>query len=264
MKTHFETNENSKLEKPTLYYALSRILGPRSILETIQMVFLVWIIFFVSLLANVLAEKCWPNYELKDILPACALGEDSKGIWVNITETSAHHHRKELLKHFLFNGPGEATFFRQVWVPHDCSYHRFTRESLFYFAEKMVKSNPKDFPQGFLQIVVFADSGTRGILCGITHIEGGSEIFGPNLNEICGNRTRKAISSGNTDQIFNHTINPYLKISFVYTLAGIEADFSLQMTVLTKIKPHAIIYNTGVWHFVDLHNKHEPCSRSNL
>ncbi len=214
------------------------------------------IILFVSSILNTLATKCWANYEHKNILPACTLGEDSKGIWVNVTETTDRR-RKELFKHFLFNGPGEATFFQQLWVPQDCSYHRFTRESLFYFAEKMVKSNPKDFPQGFLQIVIFADSGTRGILCGITHLEGGSEILGPNLNELCGNKTRKAVSGGFTDKLFNHTVNPYFKISFAYTLAGIQHDFPLQATVLTELKPYAIIYNTGVGHFVDFHNKHQ-------
>lgn len=200
---------------------------------------LVFLPFFFAI-----AEKCWPDYKNIDILAPCSLGGDSKGTWLNVSQSNIEE-RKKSLKHFLFNGPGEATFFDQVWIPHKCSYHRFTRESLLYFAETMVKSNPETFPHGYMQFVIIADSGTRGMVCGITHIIGGSEIFGPNLNEFCGNHTKNALTIPDTDQIHNLTISRYLKLSFVYSLHGIHTNFPLHVSVLTELKPYAIVYNVG-------------------
>ncbi len=214
-----------------------------------------FLLFVFPLFLCVTAELCWPDYENRDILPPCPLGGDSIGSWLNVTQTTPGE-RKEALKHFLFNGPGEATFFNQLWIPHNCSYHRFTRESLLYFAEKTVKSKPENFPFGYMHFVVFGDSGTRGILCGITNISGGSEIFGPILNEICGNRTRKAVSIPNTDQIHNHTMSPYLKLTFIYSLQGMQSNFPIHVSALTEIKPYAIIYNIGCGPFIHLKREH--------
>jgi hypothetical protein len=76
-----------------------------------------------------------------DFLPKMRIcdGNDlTIGHWFNVTSHHHKHHHKHNLnisRHFYNGGPGEALNFTQIWIPHNCRYHRFTNQSLLHLID---------------------------------------------------------------------------------------------------------------------------------
>ena len=121
----------------------------------------------------------------------CRMYEDTFGEWV-VNPTKEPHvnedKKKELLKHFVGGSPVEALWFHKVWVPTKCSYHRFTSKSAENCVYHMIDNNHirNSSSNNSVNILFIGDSSVRGIVCGITRILSGSEVYGPCINPICG------------------------------------------------------------------------------
>lgn len=153
--------------------------------------------------------------------------------------------------HFSNGSPGEAILFSQIWLPQNCSYHRFTNLTLYQSVIKQIEIHRHQ--QESIRIFIFGDSGVRGIVCGIVRILSGSEIYGPCSNKICG-------GPGFGDPVsvrFQHRLNEVSffngKLIFIFVyVKDFMRDLEGLMTRLLFSKdstPYAAILNTGVWDF---------------
>jgi len=126
----------------------------------------------------------------------------------------------------LGQGAWALSMYRRMWIPSNCRYHRFTKESMQYYLRKrsrlhgdsgsmprgseqptnahththahngahintQSKANEKVFYQPMKKktmtnVAFFGDSVLRGVYCGINRIISGDEIFGPSIDAICG------------------------------------------------------------------------------
>ena len=128
-------------------------------------------------------------------LPKCGLYSDTYGGWVPTAAVSGNPALQA--QHFYGPGPsadsgseshssgsaGWALQWDQVWLPKDCSYHRFTAETLRTCTQYNIEHRPKP-PNGgkekesrssVFEVSLMGDSALRGITCGITRIAGGNE-----------------------------------------------------------------------------------------
>lgn len=127
--------------------------------------------------------------------PECDLYADNKGSWITTPDHSPNKsdiRYLELVEHFIGDsGPGEALFFDQLWIPHSCSYHRFTNHSLHKCIKYLLKekletgSMESHLEQKEIKIVFLGDSSMRGIFCGISRVFAGSEVYGPCESDAC-------------------------------------------------------------------------------
>jgi hypothetical protein len=109
--------------------------------------------------------------------------------------------------------------YKRLWVPAGCRYHRFTQASLQYYltlrqlrssrqsrsqSQERQVANRHDAhaPSKSLNIAFFGDSVLRGVYCGINRIVSGDEIFGPNIDPICGGYMAPGTKSRNTPLTF--------------------------------------------------------------
>jgi hypothetical protein len=199
----------------------------------------------------------WPEISAHGFMALCDPNEDTFGNWVSITNLTMSE-KVKLQRHFLFGGPGEALEFTKLWIPQECSYHRFTNQTSLHFSKLMIESNKALFPHGYMHLVVVGDSGTRNALCGICRIFSGSELYGPCANDICGYNPSALPST------FNHTreditamFNPYFKVSFFYDQYGLHDPKMIpifEQDILTNLKPYAVVYNNGVRHLLKFYN----------
>lgn len=196
----------------------------------------------------------------------CKLYEDTYGSWVPVEEV------KNVNESFFGgDGPGHALRFTKVWIPSDCAYHRFTKETLnrcvdYELMKRQKRFNdtiqktkitgkkaPKPLPHDTMfEINLMGDSALRGITCGITRILEGNEYEGPCDNVICGGTGHlHPLSAGNA---FGHPFSigygSSLKITFTYvkTFVFQHFDWLLEWEV-TANKPNVLIMNTGAWDF---------------
>jgi len=177
----------------------------------------------------------------------CKVNEDTHGSWhvtslVNLREAS---------RHFVDGYYGEAVQFSKMWLPHNCSYHRFTNASLQAVASHLVTSGKYRSKNNKLHLMFMGDSITRGIVCGIVRILSGSEMFGPSSNVFCGHPGDPHPPSHDKEN--KQFIVDYgnIIISFVYIKViepGFEASMqALEMNVFQK--PYSLVLNTGAWSF---------------
>ena len=144
---------------------------------------------------------------------------------------------------------GEAANFTHLWLPHDCSYMRFTNESILksvdYLLEKRNMSEPS------LTIVFLGDSVTKAIVCGIARVLAGSEVYGEIANPVCG--------GGPFGIVLAHKLTGWINLDFgrlrlTYLFqksfhARLDhLDWKLEWAI-TQMKPFAVILNTGAWDF---------------
>ena len=176
--------------------------------------------------------KSWPH---------CKLYGDTAGKWVHTKNISL----EEVKLSFVDNEPGEALLFDRVWIPNDCSYLRFTNESIY----KAVEYTRQLYNLSTLNIVFMGDSASRGILSGITRILSGSEIYGPCDNPICGGENFRI---PNVDTMHGYFEEKYqnLLLSFIYVKSWLSnhLDWDLEFAVTMK-KPLILVLNTGCWDF---------------
>jgi hypothetical protein len=204
-------------------------------------------------------------------LPLCGVGEDTHGHWFrlkhhkNNTETLFSESTfKEVAdvnvdSHFLEpNGHGEAVQFDDLWLPARCSYLRFTNRTIEQCVGHEIQKGAHSILSGAdvprVHLVFLGDSILRGYVCGLGRILSGSEVFGPNINSVCGGPGRNAVSTSMLGlPITNEYLDGKLLITFMY-VKGFNIkhlDWHLEFFVYNT-KPYAIILNTGAWDFDEI------------
>lgn len=199
---------------------------------------------------------------------ACDRYGDTFGVW----EDSAAVQNDTLMfddyeKHFFGGGPGEALDFTQIWVPNNCSYHRFTNATIHKCVDYIMKNNMGSLPEHKVRIVFIGDSATRGIFCGIGRILSGSEVYGPNINSVCGGGPYGNPVTTSSFGVYHDVEFGNLTLSFVYVknFNTRHLDWIIEYAV-TVIKPYAVVMNTGAWDFDNVARSHpnqtatEECS----
>lgn len=186
----------------------------------------------------------------------CSQYSDTYGEWLNINNDHGRHttNISSFSKYFIGDIPRENTIisFNKIWLPSNCSYHRFTNKTIHYCVEKQIELNSKaNGKSNILSFAIFGDSGIRGIVCGIIRLLSGSELYGPNDNVICGGKKYGDPVSFKAQQHRYNDIyfyNGKLLITFTYVkdfLRNLEGS----ITNLIKENYYAIILNTGAWDF---------------
>ena len=71
-------------------------------------------------------------------------------------------------------GAGEAVHYSNIWLPHNCSYHRFTSTSIHACSKYTLANMPRHVIDPMaaakkLHIYFYGDSALRGIINGILH-----------------------------------------------------------------------------------------------
>jgi len=198
-------------------------------------------------------------------LPKCKLYEDTVGSWKKISavNTSAMALREFETAHFFHGGAGHALEFDSIWVPNGCSYHRFTNETIkkcldYDYAKRQADPKlAKETKAKPFEIVFMGDSALRGIVCGISRILQGDEVYGPLGNVICGyNEVMHPISTslaGHPYTFQSSTLTPHLDLTFTYvtTFERNHFDWKLEWEVEDE-RPRVLVMNTGAWDFDDI------------
>lgn len=158
---------------------------------------------------------------------------------------------------------GEAAKFDMIWIPKDCSYRRFTNNTLLqavnairqqrHYHNLSTKSDP-------LHLVFFGDSALRGIFCAIFRVYAGSETLGPCMNSICGfSKTQREISIPRIHIKRDVTIGENLLVSFYYVKTfhfQYKRLDQLMEQVIKTDRPYAVVFNTGAWDYYDYSKQH--------
>ena len=196
-------------------------------------------------------------------LPMCPMQGDTFGEWKSVEDIERSQlSLREYERHFFGGGPGEAMEFTNVWIPKDCSMHRFTNSSIHLAVEYMRhKLNYTDDKP--LHWIIMGDSGTRGMLCGIVRILSGSEILGPCINRVCGDGTRfEPVSTPEFGKYYDLDFGLNFRITFVYVKTFEERHFDWMLEFsITVLKPYLYLFNTGAWSFDEIaRQQKEPAS----
>ena len=188
-------------------------------------------------------------------LPLCSRNGDTLGNWLPINvydqSTTVQNHVKE---RFIFGGPGEAQEFNHIWVPDHCSYHRYTAVTLGKIADIVKDKTRNPYP---VNLLVIGDSGTRGLLCGITRILSGSETYGPCENVICGTEKELAMSFEKTNMKETVQLDQSFNISLIYIKSLLDQRTREVIKESISNKPYAVVLNTGAWDFKNISDLHQ-------
>ena len=212
-----------------------------------------YIIIILLILNSILAQH----------LPMCVMQGDTYGEWKSVEEIlKSPLSLREYERHFFGGGPGEAIEFTNVWIPKDCSMHRFTNSSIHLAVEWYRKklNYTDDRP---LHFMIMGDSATRGIVCGLTRIISGSEILGPCINRVCGNGAGiNPASVSSYGQYIDLDFSSHFRLTFVYIQSFYTRHFDwLLEFAITVMKPHLYMFNTGAWDFDSIARAHpEPAA----
>jgi hypothetical protein len=182
-------------------------------------------------------------------LRRCVKQEDTYGRWIPVRGNESY---TIFDQYFYPLGPGEALNFSQIWLPYNCSYHRFSNASIFslvnYYIQHAQPTGNK------VKLVFLGDSVTRGLYCSIARILAGSEVLGPLNNKACGGPDFGKHVDSNINYPFYDVeyFGGRLVLSFCFLTSFLSVhdhfDWKLEWTV-TKEKPFAVIVNTGAWDF---------------
>jgi hypothetical protein len=217
-----------------------------------------WLYLLFPLLWHVVTLTDLPDSQSKNTYPPCPLYGDTHGKWIRTSEINSSF-ESEIRRHFSLLEPGEALAFSEIWIPHNCSYRRFTKESIFHMIDQKLRKSGK-YKQ--VHIGIFGDSAIRGIFCGLTRILSGSELYGSSDNLICGDNKRKEITMDNApNQLHDVEFgNGLLKVTFSYTSRMEKVSFNLMEKFLTLFRADAMFLNTGAWDFdyLSRNNLHDP------
>lgn len=153
----------------------------------------------------------------------------------------------ELNRHFVLGAPMDALQFPQIWLPSNCSTHRFTNASINAFVSHILKL--KGTPKGRLDIFMLGDSAMRGLFCGISRILAGSEVVGPCSNAVCGTSPHNLVQANLMNKLIPIDFGPNLRITFAFliSLRVQHTDWIIEAAI--KAKPYAVVFNTGAWDF---------------
>lgn len=190
-------------------------------------------------------SNTWQECSAKstETLPICNATEINHGRYVNCSKPMHITWAKEDFDPYFLGkeGPGEALSFSQVWIPHNCSYHRFTNATAQRCAAHLQsqRHNVTDKP---LHWIFVGDSGIRGLFCGLTRLLSGSELYGPCENSVCGGAHLPA-SFRELHRFFEVQFPPHITLTFVYfkTLNTRNADDVLMNAI--NLQPDALVFN---------------------
>jgi hypothetical protein len=205
-----------------------------------------WLLFSLLLLLQTVCARH---------LPLCDIDGDTYGRWESLHGYENNPALQyEIAAKYIFGGPGEALNFSQIWLPHNCSVHRFTNGSFHSVLERMVRRNEIQPPY---RIIVMADSAMRGILCGVMRILSGSEIYGPSENAICGSDDLPVMSvQKHLHALANVYFGRNLELTFMY-IQSLEQRYTRWMLEGNMNKaPHVLVLSTGAWDFDDMARQH--------
>jgi len=170
--------------------------------------FTMYLLLILLLLLLLFHQSFTENSNVKNRRkPHCKIYGDTIGKWVYINSTSL----EEIKKSYIDYNPGEALLFDRIWIPLDCSYLRFTNDTIYKAVEyTRLKRNLNIY-----NIIFMGDSASRGIANGIIRILSGSELYGPCENSICGDKNHKV---PNVDSMHGYFEEKYgnLLLSFIY------------------------------------------------
>ena len=136
----------------------------------------------------------------KNLLPCHSDKEldDMEGNWITLPPLTDHKRNTFDIKSFLnnekvspiygvdlANSTWAMSLYRRIWIPSKCRYHRFTKSSLAHYLQLRANDG---LIKKTMNIAFFGDSVLRGIYCGLNRIVSGDEIFGPNIDEVCGGK----------------------------------------------------------------------------
>lgn len=189
----------------------------------------------------------------QNTFPHCKKYMDTFGQWMKISEVNNESTKLEFIRNHFIGNESETFEFSHVWVPENCSYHRFTNHSIIMATKYQIFKTNLTRP---LHISFVGDSALRGIVCGIFRILSGSEIEGPCVNSICGGAGMLPLSARHTNGIRFNEVTPFFTISYAYTktLEMNHGDYALEN--LIRIKPYAIFFASGAWDFDKIARNH--------
>ena len=120
------------------------------------------------------------NYN--NILPKCSKHGDTYGEWISTTDlfnSAKSHSINQTLLHKIesyFYPPNinnSVYYYSNIWLPNNCSYHRFTSETIHQCINYQLKSIYPYTLKPKLHIYFYGDSALRGIVNGILRILSG-------------------------------------------------------------------------------------------
>ena len=179
-------------------------------------------------------------------LPPCRKFGDTYGFWVNTSAAKMHPRAR---RHFYNEEWQEAIDFTHLWLPHNCSYLRFTNASILRSVQFFI--NSRQLTNNRLTVVFIGDSSMRSLFCGVVRVMSGSEVYGAVENVVCG--------GGMYGHVIAHKIKGWqaldygnLTISYKFAKSFLNhaehLDWQLEWAI-TEIKPFAVILTTGAWDF---------------
>ena len=190
-----------------------------------------------------------------EVLPPCKKQQDTYGRWVNLSNTT--YSMDYILSHFYDRKAHEALEFSDIWLPYNCSYHRFTNETILKSVEYYI-SNYIDLNKGLtksrVNMIFLGDSIARGLYCSLTRILAGSEVYGPVNCKACGGKD----FGKHVDSIINYPFyhldffggKLHFSWCFLTSLSSPKdrVDWKLEWAV-TRESPFVVSLNTGAWDF---------------
>ena len=181
---------------------------------------------------------------------ACEKYGDTYGEWRDSAAIQNNTETFSLFeKHFFGGGSGEALQFTQVWVPNNCSYHRFTNATIHKCVDYIMKNKLGSLTEDKVRIIFLGDSAMRGIFCGLGRILSGSEVYGPNINVVCGGGPYgNPVTASRYGQYFDVDYGQ-LTLTFIYikNFDTRHLDWTIEYAI-TVNKPFAVVLNTGKKH----------------
>lgn len=200
------------------------------------------------LLVAFLVVDCLPQ------LPLCSPNGDTFGRWVDV---GLYHNtteiQNEVAQKFVLGGPAAALNFSQLWIPDNCSVHRFTNDSVHMLVNFMFEKNITTPP---FRVIFLGDSATRGLVNGWSRLMAGSELLGPCENDICGKDANLPPSHKNTHQLRNVFFGEDIEASFMYIKTFTDRFSNWMVEGNINKKPHAVVVNTGAWDFDGVARRH--------
>lgn len=185
-------------------------------------------------------------------LPHCKKYGDTFGSWKNVTLLDD---KGWLSSHFINETYNEALNFSSIWIPTNCSYHRFTNESIHKSVQYTLKdmaNKGKALTNDRLEITFVGDSVSRGIMCGMIRILSGGEIDVQNINVICGGtrgNSGRPLNHRNFGQFHSINFGEHLRLTFVYIRTFYYKHFDYILECAIRKKPYMVVVNTGTWDF---------------
>ena len=184
--------------------------------------------------------------------PLCSKFGDTFGVWKNVSTLRQNSvEMADAMTHFFGGSPGEALDFDEIWLPDNCSYHRFNTESAHRYAKQMITK--KNLTDNRLHIVFVGDSAMRGVACGVLRILESTEVYGPSMNNICGGTDfllRQPVAETQLNEHIAVDVGKDIRVtfSFVRTLHFKHCDWTLEYAI-TSLKPYIVFFGTGAWDF---------------